>query len=1070
MSARLRLSFWLSVAAVAVAGLLSVAVPRGPAADDPPRPAANRAEGGTAPAPTATPHEDMLPADWVKALSWRCLGPANMGGRITALAVCEADPCTYWVATAGGGLLRTVNNGVTFEHQFDREATVSIGDVCVAPSSKDVVWVGTGEANPRNSVSYGDGVYKSTDGGKSWKNVGLKKSFQIGRIVIHPSNPDVVYVGALGRLYGPSEERGLYKTIDGGTTWQRVLFVDDKTGVIDLRMNPANPEELVVATYERQRDGFDGNEPAKRYGPGAGIWKTNDAGKTFRRSARGLPSCQLGRIGLDWYHKDPRVVYAILESEKSGMGPPGAAAVGTGYVGLQGEDPREGRGAEITDVVADGPADKAGLKPGDVVTRVGDKAVTSYQDLLATLRGHNADDKVKVRLLRNKEEKEIEVTFGPRPAGGRAGFGGGGAPDPNRPFGAPFAGQQENAQDRQGPDGFQYGGVYRSADAGESWERINSINPRPMYFSQVRVDPSDERYLYVLGVSMARSTDGGRTFRTEVRRGPEAATGIHSDQHALWIDPKDGRHLIVGCDGGFYATYDRTANWDHLNHLAIGQFYHVAIDTRRDYKVYGGLQDNGTWGGPSRTHGGLGPVNEDWVSVGGGDGFRCAVDPNDPDQVYWSSQNGNLGRRNLRTGEAGFIRPQAPRGQTYRWNWNTPFILSHHNSRIYYCAGNHVFRSLDRGDNPQAISPEITATKQGSASALAESPKNPNVLYAGTDDGNLWMTRDGGREWTNITKNVGLPGLRWVASIEASRYEEGRCYVAFDGHRSDDDEPYVYVTEDFGKTWKSRRANLPWGSTRVLREDIANPDLLFLGTEFGAWASLDRGASWTRINNNLPTVAVHEFAIHPTAGEVVIATHGRSLWVCDVSALRQITPEARKAAAFLYKPTSAVRLRPDPAHGRTNRRFVGENPANPTTIYYSLTKKADKATLAVVDIEGKTVRELQASTSAGLHAVGWNLTTAFRPQQPVAARQPSAGAARPEGVGPPEGAGRGQGGGRFARGGGFGRPVPAGSYRIVLTVDGKEYQQSIHVEGDAVTAPPNIAEDDDDNEEEAIDP
>jgi photosystem II stability/assembly factor-like uncharacterized protein len=1004
------------------------------------------------------PEESALPAGWVKTLSWRCIGPANMSGRITALAVYEADPTTYWVATASGGLLKTTNNGVTFEHQFDREATVSIGDACVAPSNRDIVWVGTGENNPRNSVSYGDGVYKSTDGGKTWKNMGLKKSFQIGRILIHPTNPEIVYVGALGRLYGPNEERGLFKTTNGGETWERVLFVNDKTGVIDLRMHPADPDTLLVATYDRQRDGFDGNEPARRYGETSGMYRTTDGGKTFTRITKGLPTCKVGRIGLDWYRKDPNVVFAIVESEKIGTGP--AAAAGTaapGYFGSQGEDAGEGKGALLTDVTEGGPADKAGLLAGDIVVAFGNTAIKSYTDLTTAVRAHKANDKVPVKVLRGKDNKEMEITLGQRPAGGPGGGGGAGG-DPTRPFGAALAGQQENVQDKQGPDGFEYGGVYKSTDGGASWERLNSVNPRPMYFSQVRVDPSDDKYLYVCGISMYRSDNGGKTFR------PDAGRSVHADQHALWIDPKDGRHMIVGCDGGFYATYDRTLNWDHLNHLAIGQFYHVAIDTRRDYYVYGGLQDNGTWGGPSRTHTGTGPINEDWINIAGGDGFRCQVDPNDPDQVYATMQHGAMVRRHLKTGDFGMIRPRPEPGKQLRWNWNTPFILSHHNSKIFYCAANYVFRSLDRGNDSRVISPELTTTKEGSATALAESPKNPNVLYAGTDDGNLWLTRDGGKEWQNLTKNVGLPGPLWVASIEASRFEEGRAYVAFDGHRSDDDEPHVYVTEDFGKTWKSLRANLPWGSTRVLREDVGNPDLLFLGTEFAAWASLDRGHSWTKINNNLPTVAVHEFAIHPTSGEVVIATHGRSLWVADISALRQLTAKARAADVFLCQPTPAIRWRTEPSHGRTNRRFVGENPPAGAAIWYALAQKPEKVSLKIVDIEGQTVRELPASSSVGLHKVDWNLSRAqaMRPQgQPAPPMQPGQPA---EGDQP-----RRQG--RQGRPGGFGPPVAPGTYRIVLTVDGKEHQQSIRVEPDPV-APPTVAaeeEMDEETEEGVID-
>jgi photosystem II stability/assembly factor-like uncharacterized protein len=1037
-----------------------------------------KTNGAVTPAPAA---EGPLGPEWLKPLTWRSIGPANMGGRIVAISVFEADPSTYFVATASGGLLKTTNNGVTFEHQFDKESTVSIGDVCVAPSDKNIVWVGTGENHPRNSVSYGDGVYKSTDGGKTWKNMGLSKSFQIGRIKIHPKDPNIVYVGALGRLYGPGGDRGLFKTTNGGETWDKVLAVDDKTGVIDVQMHPSDPETLLVATYERQRDSYDTNDPSKRFGPGAAVHKTTDGGKTFKKSTKGLPTCQLGRIGIEYYRKNPNTVYIILESEKIGMGTPPKTA-GNGWLGLIsfGEDVAASGGVALTRVMPDSPADKAGLRQGDVITMVGDKPVRSPEELMEQSTGRKVDEKVKVQFTREGEKMDAELTAVSRPAGGGRGGFGGGTPDPKRPYGERLGGQVANVQDKQGPDSFEYGGIYKSTDGGESWTRINSLNPRPMYFSQLRVDPNDDNYMYVLGVSLARSTDGGKTFRTGGR-------GIHADQHALWIDPKDGRHMILGCDGGFYATYDRMENWDHLNHLAIGQFYHVAVDTRRRYNIYGGLQDNGTWGGPSRTRTTTGPINEDWVNVGGGDGFRCAVDPNDPDLVYYESQNGGFGRRHLRTGETGFIRPRPPEGQRYRFNWNAPFFLSHHNSRIYYCAGNYVFRSLDRGNDLRVMSPEITRTDRGSATALGESPRNPNVLYAGTDDGNLWVTQDGGKEWKNITANVGLPGPRYVATIEPSRYVEGRTYVTFDAHREDDDNPYVFVTEDFGKTWKSLRGNLPWGSTRCLREDIENPDLLFVGTEFAAWVSIDRGAHWTKLNNNLPTVAVHDFAIHPTAGEIVAATHGRSLWVLDVTPLRQTTAKVLKAKTHLYQPTAAVRWQIDPNHGRTNRRFVGQNPSPGAQIYYNLATKADKVSLKVVDYTGKTVRELTAGGDAGLHKVGWDLTVASgrgnraggggaagagagggpgrrqrtggavagnrpsggqAPTPPAAGEPPAAGQAE---TAPPEGFGPGGFGGR-----GFGgRMVEPGIYRLVLTVDGQEITQSLRVERDPA-APANV--------------
>jgi photosystem II stability/assembly factor-like uncharacterized protein len=1009
------------------------------------------------------PPNFTMPEAWSKQFNWRNIGPANMGGRITAISVFEADPSTYWVATASGGLVKTTNNGVTFEHQFDKEATVSIGDVCVAPSDRNVVWVGTGENNPRNSVSFGDGVYKSTDGGKTWKHMGLKKTYQTGKILIHPTNPDIVYVGALGRLYGKNEERGLYKTSDGGKSWEMALHIDDKTGIIDARMHPTNPDILFVATWERQRDefdswpggglpdGYDAYDPVKKWGPGSGIYKSVDAGKTFKKLTQGLPTNAMGRIGLDIYKKEPNTIFAVIDCEKIGMGtaPKKAAiAASTTFMGLQGEDAEGVEGARITRVTPGGPADAAGLKLEDIVTKAGDKAIKTYEDLTTAAAAAKPNDKVALTVKRGEKVEMLEMVYGERPmgkggAGGGGGFGGPGGASATRPYAANYGGQAANVQDTQGTDSFQYGGIYKSTDGGDSWKRINSVNPRPMYFSQIRVDPSDDKHLSVLGVSLYTSRDGGKTFQTAQRQ-----LGIHSDQHALWIDPKDGRHQIIGTDGGFYATYDRGLSWDHHNQLALGQFYHVAVCSKKPYWVYGGLQDNGCWGLPSMSLRGVGPVNEDVISINGGDGYVCRVDPNDPDQVYAESQNGGMVRYNLKSGERVSIKPQATGGTRYRFNWNTPYILSAANSHIVYSAGNFVFKSVKKGDNPQIISPEISRTKHGTATALAESPRNPDVLWAGTDDGFLWLTKNGGKDWTNLTEKIGLKKPTWIATIEASRFAEGRAYVAFDGHRMDDDAPYLYMTDDFGDTWKSITGNLPTGSTRCLREDVHNRNLLYCGTEFALYVSLDRGTSWTKLNNNLPTVAVHEVAIHPTAGEIVVATHGRSLWIADVTALRQMASEKIKDEVMLYKPNTLTRWQDLPGRGRTGRRFLGQNPPSGAHIYYSLPKKATKVTLEFQDIDGKKVAELNGPTDAGLNKLSWNTS-----------------ASPPAGAGAPMGGGGGGGG----RGFGGGRQVPPGAYRVVLNVDGQSQSQSFTIEGDPVPPRSLSGEEEEEGDDEETD-
>jgi photosystem II stability/assembly factor-like uncharacterized protein len=793
-------------------------------------------------------------------LAARPLGPANMGGRVVDVAVVEGRPATMYVASASGGLWKTVNNGTTWTPVFEHEATAALGAVAVAPSNPDVVWVGTGEANARNSVSWGDGVYKSTDGGKTWTNTGLRESAHVGRIVIHPRNPDVVYVAALGRLWGPNRERGLYKTVDGGKTWRQVKSLGEETGFVDLALDPNDPDTLYAAGYHVRRGPFAGGNPAEMWGPEAGLYRTADGGENWVRLSAGLPTRPLGRCGLAVARKDPRVVYAVVQTDRT------------------------------------------------VLAR--------------------------------------ESEWG----------------QPAHPGGDP-----------------ETGGVFRSDDHGETWAKVNDLCPRPFYFSQVRVDPGDDRRVYVLGVSLHVSADGGRTFTAD------GASGIHSDHHALWVDPADPQHLVLGGDGGLFLSYDRGATWGHVKNLPIAQFYAAAVDTRKPYRVYGGLQDNGTWGGPSATHSAEGITLADWTRVMGGDGFHCQVDPADPDTLYAESQYGGLTRVNVRTGESKGIAPKPADGAAaYRFNWSTPLLLSPHNPRTLYFGGNHLFRSVDRGDSWQEVSPDLTHGRPGPSrdfghtlTAVAESPLRPGLLYAGSDDGRVHVSRDGGGHWADVSDRVpGVPAERWVTRLECSRFAEGTAYLTLDRHRNDDRAPYVFRTTDYGATWTALANNLPAdGPVLVLCEDRRNRNLLFAGTEFGLFASFNGGSSWYRLRAGLPTVAVHDLVIHPRERELVIATHGRGLYVLDVAPLEELTSVVLESAAHLFDVRPATLFESHGSHGLGGGpTYAAPNPPFGAVLcYYLRETSARPPSLTITDALGNTVAVLKADAGPGLHRLVWDL-------------------------------------------------------------------------------------------------
>ena len=786
----------------------------------------------------------------------RVIGPAVTGGRIHDVEALPNDPSTIFVGTASGGLWKSTNRGQSWRNVFADMPVSTFGDIAISRSNPNVMYAGTGEQNNRQSTSYGNGVYRSDDGGETWRHLGLEETRHTGKIQIHPTDPDIAYVGALGNLWAASDDRGVYKTTDGGRSWEKILFVDEYTGIVDMVIDPSNPATVYAATYQRLRRawGFNGG------GPGSGIYKTTDGGRNWNRLEGGIPDGDLGRIGLAISESNPQVLMALIE---------------------------------------------------------------------------HAD------------------------------------------------------QDQQG--------TYRTENGGLIWERVSSQNIRPMYYSHIFIDPTNEDRVYTLATRSAVSNDGGRTF-TPIAIAPTYDVGIHADHHALWIDPNDPEHLYLAGDAGLNESYDGGINFRRLNNFPIAQFYAIGVDMRDPYWVYGGLQDNHSFMGPSETRRWTGIVNDDWMQNGFGDGMYWQADPSDSRYSYGSSNGGSYFRYDTRTGDMQDISPPAPLGERYRFDWTSPMMLSQHDPNVLYVAGNRFFTSNNRGSSWErtedlsrqidrdrlelmgvrgsdiAISRNDGTGSFGEAVTLDESPIDPAILWVGFDDGNLQVSRDRGASWTEVSRNVpGIADGTYVSRITASATARGTAYATFDGHRDGDFRPFVFRTTDFGMSWEPLHATLPeLGVVNVIVEHPDNPHTLFLGTEHHAFASTDAGAHWARIPN-LPTTHYDDMLIHPREKDLVLGTHGQAIWILDDTRAIAEWGEASGALTVFSAGLGTIRVYRKDTSYRGQDAFAGTNPVDGIEVTYKLGSGAEDATMRVTNSAGMLVREMAVPSAQGTHRVNWDL-------------------------------------------------------------------------------------------------
>jgi len=810
-------------------------------------------------APTHAQQPAPISTETLSGLQFRSVGPAVTGGRIHDVEAWPGDPSTIYVATASGGLWKTTNKGATWKPLFDDQPVSTFGDVELAPSDRRIVWAGTGEQNNRQSTSWGNGVYRSTDGGQTWAHLGLVDTRHIGRIQVHPKDPDVAYVAAQGNLWAPSQTRGVFKTTDGGEAWNKVLFVNKFTGVVDLAVHPENPDVLYAAAYQRLRRtwGFNGG------GPGSGIYKTTDGGETWTEMTDGIPKGDKGRIGVAATPADPDRVYALVQHAEEG-------------------------------------------------------------------------------------------------------------------------------------------GTYRSNDAGASWTKVNDLNPRPMYYSHIMAGPVDADRVFVVATEFYMSEDAGQTF-TQMPTRPSYDVGVHSDHHTLWIDPGDPEHFYLAGDAGLHETWDRGQTYRRINNLPIGQFYAIGTDMREPYRIYGGMQDNHSWMGPSETRRWKGIIDDDWKQIGFGDGMYQQVAG--PRAVFVGSQNGGLTRVDPVTGDNMAVGPVVPKGVDYRYDWVTPTHVSRHDSSTVYLGGNRLFISRDTGAtwtrtkdltkdiNRDSLSlmgvpghNDMLSKHDGTASyseitTLAESPRTPDILWVGTDDGNVQVSRDGGESWTEVGSNIDAVGdTTYVSRVLASAAGKGVAYVTLDGHRHGDFSPYVFKTTDFGQTWTKLTDGLTQksaGTVNVIVEHPDNPNVLFLGTEHALFVSTTAGQQWTKVESGLPTTLYDDLKIHPREKDLVVGTHGRSLWILDDS-----TPIAEWSASVKEADAHLFSIQPATIHNfwkntsyRGQASWAGENPPLGALISYHLGAPTDSVELVVRNPDDEVVRRLEGPTATGqIHRVTWDLT------------------------------------------------------------------------------------------------